>query len=428
MSTLPAVSSPPGTTSEADARLFRQEVQLILPEPDSPAASLLRRGFMACQAGVPIARSVNVPEDSPPTPYSAPAPDLRLGKNVAWDEARAVFIAQKSGHVRISRVRLEVDETLDLPEDLDAATGPVTFEGPVIVRRNILDMAVLKSAGTITVYGAIEAGDVTAGGDLHVHHGICGKERGRVTAAGRLLARFLTNAQVASGGDMVIANEIANTRLTCGGILKVERGTILGGHATAFGGILCHTAGSDVGVKTLLEIGLAPEKYAALSQAAAIQETSLQKARDIRSVVEPLLAHAKNLTAAQKEKATELLYLADEADTLATKASAALEQSKEPLQACLGTSLTIIGTLHPGVLIRYPIAEAQVPTTFRGPVEIALQCKGGSVHIVVVDRYRNTTVPLPTATSTDAVADVSRRLMVGTGVGVPTHRAGASAP
>jgi ribosomal protein L17 len=246
-----------------------------------------------------------------------------------------------------------------------------------------------------------------------VHHGICGKEKGVATAQGRLTARFITNARVTSGGDMLIANEVVNSYLTCGGVLKVDQGTILAGHIIALADIHCHTAGSDAGARTIIEVGLAAECYDAIQKTVAAAEVSLQKAREIRGIVEPLMTHAKSLTAAQKEKATELLFAADEAEARSNKDLAVVAQSKSTLRTCLDTRIVVASLLHPGVIIRYPVAEALVDARWRGPVEIALQFHGSDAHVVVIDRCRNTATPLPNVPNADARMEFARHFLAG---------------
>jgi hypothetical protein len=412
----PVPASPP-CAGEAPARADRppaQVLRLFVAHPeDAAAAAMARRGIVVCRPGQPVARLVNVPPDAPGPRAGIPAAECRFGPSVAWDAKLAAYVARKAGHALLRNGKLDVDDTLTLADDIDGATGPVTYDGQLVVCRNILDSAVVSATGTITVHGAIEAAEIRAGGDLHVHHGICGKEKGTAAVQGRLTARFVTNARATAGGDMLIANEIVNSRLLCGGQLRVDNGTILAGHAIALRGIHCHTAGSDAGAKTILEIGMAPESYVAIENALAAAEASLQKARDIRGTVEPLMAHAKNLTPAQKEKATELLFAADEAETRARHDLAAVEGHKAALQTSLDTRIVVAGLLHPGVLVRFPVAAALVAARLRGPVEIALQNCRGDFQVVAIDRCRNTVTPLPACSAADASFDFARRFLAG---------------
>jgi len=419
MSTTAVATDSVGELPQPTEPRFRQEVQVLPPDPnDAPALAMARRGVRTCAAGQCVARRVETPADSPRDPQHALAAELRLGNFVVWDKQRSAFTARKAGHVWLRQGKLEVEDTLEISDDLDPTAGAVVYHGQLVLHRNVLDLAVLQATGAITVHGSIEAATVQTGGDLIVHHGICGKEKGHATAHGRIVARFITNARAISGGDMVIGKEVVNSHLVCGGLLKVEHGTILAGHVIALGGITCHTAGTEAGAKTILELGLAPERYAALAKTVTTAELSLQKARDIRGAVQPLMARAKSLTAAQKEKATELLFAADEAEAQATADLAALDQTKTALHTCLTTRISVSGMLCAGVIIRFPTAAALVTATLRGPLEIVLCTKGGEHHVAVFDPYRNTTTPLHSHPHTDGTPDMVRKILSGP---VPVH-------
>jgi hypothetical protein len=413
MSNLSATTDP-SDQAPPRAATPRQVVRLVAADPADPAAAAMaRRGILICRAGQPVARVVEVPPDASGYASGTAPAELRPGKFVEWNEQLAAYVARKAGHAWLQRGRLEVEDILELPDDIDGATGPVQYDGQLTVHHNILDGACVRAAGAITVHGTVEAAEVHAGGDLHVHHGICGKEKGVATALGRLTARFITNARVTSGGDMLIANEVINSYLTCGGVLKVDQGTILAGHMIALGNIHCHTAGSDAGARTIIEVGLATEQYDAIQKTVAAAEMSLQRVREIREIVAPLMAHAKSLTAAQKEKATELLFAADEAEVRSNKDLAAVTQSKSTLRTCLDTRIMVASLLHPGVIIRYPVAEALVDARWRGPVEIALQVRGSDAQVVVIDRCRNITKPLPSIPNAEARMEFARRFLAG---------------
>jgi uncharacterized protein len=410
----PSAMTNPSVQAPAPAAAARPVVCLLAADPaDAAAVAMARRGILICRAGQPVARVVEVASNAAGYASGTAPAELRVGQFVEWDDKSAAYVARKAGHAWLQRGRLEVEDTLELADDIDGATGAIQFEGPLTLHRNILDSASVRAAGTITVHGTIEAAEVHAGGDLHVHHGICGKEKGVASAQGRVTARFITNARVTSGGDMLIANEVVNSYLTCGGLLKVDQGTILAGHAISLGGISCHTAGSDAGARTVLEAGLAAECYDAVQKTVAAAETSLQKVQEIRKIVEPLMRHAKSLTPAQKEKATELLFAADEAEARANKDMAAVAQSKATLRTCLGTRILVSSLLHPGVIIRYPVAEAVVDARWRGPVEIALQLQGSEAHVMVIDRCRNITKPLPVVPNAEARMEFVRRFLAG---------------
>src|SRR5207248_3561064 len=108
---------------------------------------------------------------------------------------------------------ISVEEKLELFEDLDFAGGKIDFPGPVTIHKNVLDSVELAAAGDITVDGSIEAANVTCSKNLLVHHGICGKERGRIVVHGNIHARFASNSNLDAAGDIHMDNEVGNSRI-----------------------------------------------------------------------------------------------------------------------------------------------------------------------------------------------------------------------
>ncbi len=412
MSITPIATVLDNTAPTSASQPIRQEVQLILPNTDDPSAvAMSRRGILTCKAGQAIARRVDIPGECPRDPDHILLAELRLGKHIAWDAKQGAFASDVSGRVLVRQNKIDIEEVLELTEDIDSINGILTYGGQLVLRGNVLDLATIRTTGNTVVHGSIEAAEVHTEGDLHVMHGICGKERGHASARGCITTRFVTNARATSGGNMIIANEIINSHLYCGGFLKVEHGTIVGGHAIAREGIQCHSAGSEAGVKTILEVGFPHEQYVAIEQRLITAKSHRQKAQDIRNAVGPLMARAKTLTAAQKEKATELLFAADEAETQSNEAIAAVEQSRASLLTCLGSKIILSGMLYPGVTIRFPTAEALATAQIRGPVEVVLSSKDNESQIVVIDRCRNTRIPLQPVPSVGGAVDVARRIL-----------------
>ena len=131
-----------------------------------------------------------------------------------------------------------------------------------------------------------------------------------------------------------------------------------------------------------------------MSDALAVKR---QKAKEIRDIVQPLMAHQKSLSAAQKEKATELLYMADQMDSDAQKMSQRLATLERPVQTAIAGAIRIASTLHPGVVIRFPNVRACVKDGMRGPLTLRQFVSGTQQSIVAIDDSRGTKTALPPA-------------------------------
>jgi uncharacterized protein (DUF342 family) len=279
--------------------------------------------------------------------------------------------ATRAGRCRIDGNRIRVEPRLDIPGDVNFGTGNIRFDGDVNVRGSVLDLFLVGSTADIHVSGAVEAAQVHAGADITIGGGITGKDKGQVTAGGSIKCRYISNGHVCAGGNLKVSGEIANSRVITGGRVIAESGTILGSHITANGGVCCRTLGSPAFVKTTVEVGL----DLALREFAANLLPELNRcmsnAQHMRDVIQPLLRDRKRLSAAERDKATELLYSAARTDQeLAAKLAefrAAFERSAAKCKA----EVHVSDMLYSGVTVRLPGMSAIVSQTFRGPLLIA---------------------------------------------------------
>jgi hypothetical protein len=91
-------------------------------------------------------------------------------------------------------------------------------------------------------------------------------------------------------------------------------------------------------------------------------------------VVEPLLRHRKHLTSDGKDKATELLFEAEqlrvETEAMLARLRAARQRATERAAAA---AVHVAGMIYPGVEIRFQGMCIRIRTPLRGPVRIAVR-------------------------------------------------------
>lgn len=299
-----------------------------------------------------------------------------LGSNVQWDADGKTVRATADGSVSCDGEKVSVETVLELTCGVDFNTGNIDFGGDVILHGGIADL--FRVTGRrIDVAGTIEAAEVRAERDLVVAGGIVGKEKGRIRAGGHLSARFITNTDVECGGNLTVQTELANCQVRCTGKIDLERGAILGGHVAANGGIHCVTLGSPAQVNTLVEVGSDPVLLADFSQRLGAIETALARIKKTRSLVEPLMRNPKALSAQQKEKATELLFEADEAEKKIRQETLDLKAKADASRSCADATISVVQLVHPGVTLRFADVETTTKATMRGPIDFFAQTING---------------------------------------------------
>jgi hypothetical protein len=181
------------------------------------------------------------------------------GEGVTVSEDGRDFIATASGMVSWQGEKLSVVDALDIEGDVDYSTGNVRLEkGSVRVRGTVRDGFTVETPEDIAIAGSIEGARVTAkNGGVTVAGGIVTGGGGLITAGASVRASFAENAEIRAGGDVVVAQNMTNCRITAGGkvICTSGKGLIQGGEIAATGGAEANEIGSEYGVKTLFILG-----------------------------------------------------------------------------------------------------------------------------------------------------------------------------
>jgi len=300
-----------------------------------------------------------------------PAPkELLIGDGACLEDDGVSVVATADGLVRVKADTIAVVEQVQVPGDVDFKSGSINSPSDVVIKGTIRDLFNVKSAKSISVGGAIESAQVEAGEDVVVAGGIAGKETGIVRSGGRIVCKFCDGAILRADGDITITKEAIASDIRSGGYLMIPRGAFIGGTAYARAGAEISEAGSDAEIPTRISIGLDP---VVLARAASIDE-EIEKhraaAEKIRSAIAPLIANLKRLAPAQRERATELMFQADEiqgtSDAKLAKKNAMLQEGARDQEP----ALVVTNRLNPGVTLIVEDMEFIARKEIRGPVKI----------------------------------------------------------
>ena len=192
---------------------------------------------------------------------------LPKGKNVAPSEDGSQLIATRSGRVDLVNGRVEVSDVLVIKNDVDMHVGNIDFTGDVIVQGDVLSGFTVKAAGMIEVRGIVNAATLIAGKDIILKNGFQGVGRGVLKAEGSIVARFIEKGFVETKGNLFSDYIVHSTVVAEGTVtMKGKWGKIIGGHIRAGREIMATQAGSPSGDATTLEVGVAPEVRARLTE------------------------------------------------------------------------------------------------------------------------------------------------------------------
>jgi len=319
---------------------------------------------------------------------------VQLGKNVRLEPDGQSVVATRDGQVKYDAMSVEIVDILRVEGDVDFNTGSIDSPSGVIIRGSVLDLFIVRSRKSIEVGGNIEAAEVHADENILVRGGICGKEKGKVTCGGELRARFCSGASIEAVGDVYIAREAINCVIRTHGMLHIPNGSLMGGRVHARKGGQIAVLGSEAGVKTHVGIGMPPEVFAEI---AAIDEKvkSLRGiAEQIRTHVQPLLANLRRLTPAQREKATELMY---QADDLEAQIEPLLKRREELIHetAAVDAALVIGSLIHAGISMTVDNYSLRFEKELKGPIKIEKRKVDNVTEVVGVNQISGSLTIFP---------------------------------
>jgi uncharacterized protein (DUF342 family) len=185
---------------------------------------------------------------------------LRPGENVRQDPAGTTLYAATSGRIRLDKRGawdlLAVDKVFRIPGSVGLETGNINHPGALEIGRDILEGAKVQAEGDIDVRQTVEAADVDAGGNLTVRGGLTGRVGRKIRIEGSIHARFILDADIEAGGDIVVEREIVHSIVKTRGAIMVPYGRIVGGEAVALRGFSVGQAGSPGAIPTVLIAGM----------------------------------------------------------------------------------------------------------------------------------------------------------------------------
>jgi uncharacterized protein (DUF342 family) len=226
-----------------------------------------------------------------------PAP---LGRNVHMGEDGATLIADINGLVTFLSGKINVEEIFTVPADVDLKTGNIMFLGTVIVQGNVEDGFSVKASGNIEVRGSVGKCEIVAEGDIIIHQGMAGKGGGSIQAGKNIWSKFIENASVEAGENVIVSDGLINTNIVANKkiICQGKRAAIVGGRYRACEEINAKTLGSPVGgTETILEVGYDPKSKAKMDQ---LQAQALQ----IKRQAEEYDKNIATLNATKKQRKT----------------------------------------------------------------------------------------------------------------------------
>ncbi len=272
-----------GTPTRFESLL--DQVKPPVPDDDHTLVDYRNMGeLLIVPAGTPLMRRIpavqgkdginvlNQPVPAPPVADESFAPNLT---GVEVDPTDPCLLrAALSGAPVLSPRGVSVNPLVEV-EAVDLASGNIDFDGTLRVKGDVTAGMKINVKGDVFVNGILEAASVEAGGNVVVKGGIIGSSKyareafhsakrvAHIKCSGSLQARFILNAVVNAGQNVMVENEIRSSDVAAGdsvvvGAIRGRRGgNITGGRIRASRLVCAATLGAPAGIPTKIQAGMA---------------------------------------------------------------------------------------------------------------------------------------------------------------------------
>ncbi len=376
------------------------------PAGESDPADPHRTRIVTARAGQPI--GVLTPEVAPvdgqdvfgrPLPASRTTRSMRLGKNVRLAEDNRTVVAVLPGKVQVTRDEVTVLEVVEIDGDVDLSTGNIDAPADVLIKGTVRATFKVRSVGKVVVKGAIEAAAIEAGTDVHVEGGVVGNAQGQVVAGRDIRTKFCDAADLQAKNNIVITAEAMQSRVYAGGRLDMSRGTLVGGEVYAREGAEVKELGNQAGVRTQIAIGIDPTALAEAERVAKTAKQNKQAAANIRTQLQPLMAYLRQLSPTQRERATELMYQADQLEAEADEQQRRVTELIATRSPTAQPTVRVVGKVFPGVTVIFGDRKTTFNEEHRGPLKILRRPSDQGGEIVLIHEHSGAATALPGCSS-----------------------------
>lgn len=276
------------------------------------------------------------------------------GRNLEISEDGLKLVSMVDGHATLVDGAVFVSDVYSV-DDVSTATGNIEYHGNVEVKGNVCENFSIKTDGDVFVNGVVEGATIEAGGNIIIARGMHGQNKGRLSAGGNIIAKFLSATNVTAEG-FVEAEQILNSNVFAGTEVHAEagKGLITGGKVQAKQAVHVKNAGSPMGAATIIEVGCDPEakkRQAALQKSVGEHSKALTQ---MKKALESTLTKIKSGAKLLPEQIQNMKLLQQQIGQMQAELQAELselEQLDESLKFEQGACVEIRGTMYQGVVV-----------------------------------------------------------------------------
>jgi len=192
---------------------------------------------------------------------------LEAGPNIV--RQGDTFIAQITGMLQFDGKVISVKPVLIFAHDVTAESGPIAFDGEIMVQGTVRSGVKMKATGHITIHGNVEAANIESlQGEIKIHQGIVGRGEAVLVAMTNISTKFVENATLRAQNDIYIENGSMHSFLVAGNKIEMihGKGQLIGGSTMAGKLVAARIVGTPSGLHTEISVGLSSKAMKVLSR------------------------------------------------------------------------------------------------------------------------------------------------------------------
>jgi hypothetical protein len=297
---------------------------------------------------------------------------LPKGKNTrVRDGDPNILEASIAGAPKLQGGKVVVEEVLTVG-DVDFATGNIEFVGNVLVKGIVNPGFSITAGGDITCTDTVEGAHLRAGGSIYLKRGIKGQGKSVLEAGQDIYAHFIEQCTATAGRAIIVDEALIHSHASA--VESVEavgsKGTIFGGFVAAGNLIRANYLGSEMAIKTELEVGVAPHLRDRLSE---LNTSAKKKKNDLAQISRNLSALAimrsKGNLGDKREKLYETLTgVTDQLKNEIEEMSSSIAELQKALEQCAEGRVEGGKVIYPGVRITIKNASRRIRQPFKKAV------------------------------------------------------------
>ncbi len=293
---------------------------------------------------------------------------LQFGLNITLNENGTEITSDVDGHASYYNGKVFVSNVYEV-ENVDTATGNITYEGNVVVNGNVRTNFMIKAKGDVEVKGVVEGATIISGGNIIIHKGVNGMGRGNLAAKGNIISKFIENTMVVSEGS-VISDSILHSKVIASQDVVVEnkKGFIIGGSVTANNMIKARNLGSTMGADTKINVGVSDEvmkRVHDVQDEMDMLNKSLENAQPALDAIKQKVKAGVKILPNQLKEFTELGEMVKQQQEQLQKDKAEIDVLKAKIEAAGSAVVQCMGTAYPGVIIQISDVSMLIKESFK---------------------------------------------------------------